>query len=77
MLLKAHVTHDIFTHNIAIKRYFNKNIFFNVYFFQCVNWKYLFLNNFIEKFDKILKSNYYILTKNVFLLQYLFIFLSK
>jgi len=32
-------------HNIEIKRYCNKKIFFIQYFFPCVNWKYLFLDN--------------------------------
>jgi len=42
---KALFTREILTHNIAIKRYCDKNTIFIQYFFSCVNWKYLFLWN--------------------------------
>jgi len=45
---KAQITHNIFAHNIEIKRYWNKKIkktIFYLIFFSCVNWKYLFLDN--------------------------------
>ncbi len=43
--IKALFTHNIFAHNIEIKRYCNKKIkrHFSSNFFPCVNWKYLFL----------------------------------
>jgi len=31
--------------DIAINRFWDKNIFFNQYFLSCVNWKYLFLDD--------------------------------
>jgi len=42
-------TRDILTHNITIKIYFDKKTFFIQYFFSCVNWKYLFLDNSVPQ----------------------------
>jgi len=48
--IKAQFTHNIFAHNIEIKRYSNKkdkiDIFNPIFFLSCVNWKYLLLDNY-------------------------------
>jgi len=81
-LSKAHVTHNIFAHNIEINKYFSTN-FFSLC--ELKIWKYLLLDNYILQmsmdtricmenhhicleFKKILKWNYNLIIwqKNVF-----------
>jgi len=80
---KALFTRDILTHNIAIKRYCDKKTFFIQYFFSCVNWKYLFYDNYaycnlVWKDFKV-QLQYFDQKKCliVFLSQYLFIAISQ
>ncbi len=76
---KAQFTHNIFAHNIEIKRYCNKRkMTFFLHFFSCVNWKYLFLHNYaywnqVWKYFKMPLQYFYKKCLFIFLSQYLFI----